>query len=96
MGLCAVLAAKQLGAERIIAMSRHETRQKLALEFGATDPVTERGDAGAARIKDMTGGPGAHSVIEAAGTQEACAFLETPDTPLEKFESDDVRSDGRS
>jgi threonine dehydrogenase-like Zn-dependent dehydrogenase len=71
VGLLAVLAAKQLGAERIIAMSRHETRQKLALEFGATDIVTERGDEGVARIKDMTGGYGAHSVIEAVGTQES-------------------------
>jgi threonine dehydrogenase-like Zn-dependent dehydrogenase len=71
VGLLAVLAAKQLGAERIIAMSRHEPRQKLALEFGATDIVTERGDAGVARIKEMTGGYGAHSVIEAVGTQES-------------------------
>src|SRR5438477_180836 len=66
-----VLAARQLGAERIIAMSRHEPRQKLALEFGATDIVTERGDKGVARIKEMTGGYGAHSVIEAVGTQES-------------------------
>jgi threonine dehydrogenase-like Zn-dependent dehydrogenase len=71
VGLCAVLAAKQLGAERIIAMSRHEARQKLALEFGATDLVTERGEEGVARIKDLTDGLGAHSVIEAVGTQEA-------------------------
>jgi len=71
VGLLAVLAARQLGAERVIAMSRHEPRQKLALEFGATDIVTERGDDGAARIKDMTGGYGAHSVIEAVGTQES-------------------------
>ncbi|MFN8475373.1 MAG: zinc-dependent alcohol dehydrogenase family protein [Anaerolineae bacterium] len=71
VGLCAVLAARQLGAERIIAMSRHESRQKLALEFGATDIVTERGDEGVARIKDMTNGLGAHSVVEAVGTQEA-------------------------
>src|ERR671929_415535 len=71
VGLCAVLAAKQLGAERIIAMSRHEDRQKLAEEFGATDIVTERGDAGVARIKDMTDGLGAHSVVEAVGTQES-------------------------
>src|ERR687884_430463 len=68
VGLCAVLAAKQMGAERIIAMSRHEDRQKLALEFGATDLVTERGDEGVARIKDLTDGLGAHSVIEAVGT----------------------------
>jgi threonine dehydrogenase-like Zn-dependent dehydrogenase len=71
VGLCAVLAARQMGAERIIAMSRHEDRQKLALEFGATDIVTERGDEGIAKIKDVTDGLGAHSVIEAVGTQES-------------------------
>lgn len=71
VGLLGVLAAKQLGAERIIAMSRHEARQKLALEFGATDIVTERGDEGVARIKELTNGLGAHSVIEAVGTQES-------------------------
>jgi threonine dehydrogenase-like Zn-dependent dehydrogenase len=71
VGLCAVLAAKQMGAERIIAMSRHETRQKLAFEFGATDIVTARSDEGVARIKDITDGLGAHSVIEAVGSQEA-------------------------
>ena len=66
-----MLAATQLGAERIIAMSRHEPRQKLALEFGATDIVTERGDDGVAAIKELTSGLGAHSVIEAVGTQES-------------------------
>ena len=71
VGLLAVLAARQLGAERIIAMSRHEPRQKLALDYGATDIVTERGDDGVARIKDLTDGLGAHSVIEAVGTQES-------------------------
>ena len=71
VGLMAVLAAKQLGAERIIAMSRHESRQKLAREFGATDIVEERGDDGVARITELTGGLGAHSVIEAVGTQES-------------------------
>jgi threonine dehydrogenase-like Zn-dependent dehydrogenase len=71
VGLLAVLAASQLGAERIIAMSRHEPRQQLAREFGATDIVTERGDDGVARIKELTGGLGAHSVIEAVGTQES-------------------------
>ena len=71
VGLLAVLAARQLGAERIIAMSRHEPRQDLALEFGATDIVTERGDDGVAAIKELTGGLGAHSVIEAVGTQES-------------------------
>jgi threonine dehydrogenase-like Zn-dependent dehydrogenase len=71
VGLLGVLSAKQMGAERIIVMSRHETRQKLALEFGATDIVTERGDEGVEKIKDMTDGLGAHSVIEAVGTQES-------------------------
>ena len=71
VGLLAVLAARQLGAGQIIAMSRHEPRQKLALEFGATDIVTERGDDGAAAIKELTSGLGAHSVIEAVGTQES-------------------------
>ncbi|OIJ96200.1 IMP dehydrogenase [Streptomyces sp. MUSC 14] len=71
VGLLAVLAAKQLGAERIIAMSRHEDRQRLALEFGATDIVTERGDAGVAQVKELTAGLGAHSVVEAVGTQES-------------------------
>ena len=71
VGLLAVLAAKQLGAERIIAMSRHEPRQRLAREFGATDIVTERGDEGVARIKELTDGLGAHSTVEAVGTQES-------------------------
>jgi threonine dehydrogenase-like Zn-dependent dehydrogenase len=71
VGLLAVLAAKQLGAERIIAMSRHEPRQKLALEFGATDVIEERGDEGAATIHELTNGLGAHSVIEAVGTRES-------------------------
>jgi threonine dehydrogenase-like Zn-dependent dehydrogenase len=71
VGLLGVLAAQQLGAERIIAMSRHESRQELALEFGATDIVTERGDEGVACVKELTGGLGAHSVIEAVGTQES-------------------------
>jgi threonine dehydrogenase-like Zn-dependent dehydrogenase len=71
VGLLGVLAAKVMGAERIILMSRHEDRQKLGIELGATDIVTERGDDGVARIKEMTGGLGAHSVIEAVGTQES-------------------------
>lgn len=71
VGLLGILAARQLGAERIIAMSRHADRQALATAFGATDIVEERGDAGVARIKELTGGLGAHSVIEAVGTQEA-------------------------
>jgi threonine dehydrogenase-like Zn-dependent dehydrogenase len=71
VGLLAVLAARQLGTERIIAMSRHEPRQKLAREFGATDIVEERGDEGVAKVKELTGGLGAHSVVEAVGTQES-------------------------
>ena len=64
-----MLSAKLMGAERIIAMSRHETRQKLAREFGATDIVVERGDEGVSRIKDMTNGIGADSVLECVGTE---------------------------
>ena len=71
VGLLAVLAARHLGAERIIAMSRHEPRQQLALEFGATDIVEERGADGVARVKELTNGLGPHSVIEAVGTQES-------------------------
>ncbi|MFC3996106.1 zinc-dependent alcohol dehydrogenase family protein [Nocardiopsis sediminis] len=71
VGLMAVLAAKQLGAERIIAMSRHPERQELARFYGATDIIEERGDAGVEKIKELTGGLGAHSVVEAVGTQEA-------------------------
>src|SRR6266566_3685169 len=71
VGLLGVLSAKQMGAGRIIAMSRHEQRQKLAREFGATDIVAERGEEGVQRIKDMTGGVGADSVLECVGTQES-------------------------
>jgi threonine dehydrogenase-like Zn-dependent dehydrogenase len=66
-----VLAAKQLGAERVIAMSRHESRQRLAREYGATDIIEERGEDGVAKIKELTNGLGAHSVVEAVGTQES-------------------------
>ncbi len=71
VGLLGVLAAKQMGAERIIAMSRHKTRQDLALEYGATDIVTERGDDGVATIKRLTGNVGADSVLECVGTNES-------------------------
>jgi threonine dehydrogenase-like Zn-dependent dehydrogenase len=71
VGLLGILAAHELGAERIIAMSRHDDRQALARDFGATDIVEERGADGVARIKELTNGLGAHSVIEAVGTQEA-------------------------
>ena len=71
VGLLGVLSAKQMGAARIIAMSRHESRQRLACEFGATDIVTERGDEGVASIKELTKGVGADSVLECVGTQES-------------------------
>jgi threonine dehydrogenase-like Zn-dependent dehydrogenase len=71
VGLLGIVAAKQMGAERIIAMSRHASRQKLARSFGATDIVTERGDEGVAMIEEMTGGVGADSVLECVGTQES-------------------------
>lgn len=71
VGLMAVLAAREMGAERIIAMSRHADRQALAQAYGATDIVAERGEEGIAAVKELTGGVGAHSVIEAVGTQEA-------------------------
>jgi threonine dehydrogenase-like Zn-dependent dehydrogenase len=71
VGLLGILSAKQMGAERIIAMSRHDARQRLASEFGATDIVTERGDEGAERIRELTGGLGADSVLECVGTQES-------------------------
>jgi len=71
VGLMGVLAAKQLGAERIIAMSRHKPRQELALEYGATHIVTERGDEGVAKILDLTNGTGADSVLECVGSQES-------------------------
>src|SRR5205085_2312328 len=71
VGLLGIVSAKQMGAERIIAMSRHEPRQKLAREFGATDVVSEREDEGVARIKAMTNGIGADSVLECVGTQQS-------------------------
>jgi threonine dehydrogenase-like Zn-dependent dehydrogenase len=71
VGLLGILAATRLGADRVIAMSRHADRQALAKRFGATDIVEERGDEGVAKIKELTGGFGAHSTIEAVGTQES-------------------------
>jgi threonine dehydrogenase-like Zn-dependent dehydrogenase len=71
VGLMGVLAAKQLGAKRIIAMSRHKPRQELALEYGATHIVTERGDDGVTKIRELTNGVGADSVLECVGTQES-------------------------
>ena len=71
VGLLAVLSAKQMGAKRIIAMSRHVARQKLAREFGATDIVSERGDDGITRVLELTKGIGADSVLECVGTQQS-------------------------
>src|SRR6478672_5435592 len=71
VGILAVLSAKQMGAERIIAMSRHEPRQKLAKEFGATDIISERGDAAVERVKELTDGVGVDSTLECVGTQES-------------------------
>jgi threonine dehydrogenase-like Zn-dependent dehydrogenase len=71
VGLCAVLAAAELGAERVITMSRHASRQQLATRFGATDIVAERGDDGVAKIMELTGGVGADAVCEAVGTAES-------------------------
>ena len=71
VGLCAVLASARLGAERIVAMSRHADRQALATRFGATDIVAERGDEGVQRIRDLTGGIGADAVLECVGTKES-------------------------
>jgi len=71
VGLLGILSAKQLGAEQIIALSRHEPRQQLAREFGATDIVAERGAEGVAAVRELTDGLGANSVIEAVGTQES-------------------------
>jgi hypothetical protein len=71
VGLCAVLAARRLGAERIIAMSRHADRQAVAQEFGATDIVAERGEEGVARVKELLGGIGADAALECVGTKES-------------------------
>lgn len=73
VGLCAVLAARRLGAERIIALSRHPSRQQLAGAFGATDTVAERGEEGIAKVKELTGGVGVDAAIECVGTNQAMA-----------------------
>ena len=73
VGLCGVLAARELGAERIVAMSRHESRQQIATAFGATDLVPERGEEGEQRILDLTDGVGADSVLECVGTNASMA-----------------------
>jgi threonine dehydrogenase-like Zn-dependent dehydrogenase len=71
VGLCGVIAAKRLGAEQIIIMGRHADRIELAREFGATDVVSERGEEAIERVKELTGGHGAHSVLECVGTGDA-------------------------
>lgn len=71
VGLCGVLAASVMGAEKVIAMSRHEARQKIATEFGATHIVAARGREGAAEVKEITGGVGADAVLECVGTDAA-------------------------
>lgn len=71
VGLCGVLAASVMGAERVIAMSRHEPRQQIAREFGATDVVAERGEEGEALVMEMTGGVGADAVLECVGNGPA-------------------------
>lgn len=71
VGLSAVIAAKLMGAGRIILMSRNESRSKLGIEFGATDIVTERDEAGIAKVRELTGGDGAARVLECVGTQSA-------------------------
>ena len=71
VGLCGVLAAAEMGAERVIAMSRHEQRQEIARQFGATHIVAERGKEGAERIKELTNGVGADAVLECVGTDSS-------------------------
>jgi threonine dehydrogenase-like Zn-dependent dehydrogenase len=71
VGLCGVLAASVLGAERVVAMSRHADRQRLAVAFGATDVVEARGEEGEAQVRDLTGGVGADAVLECVGTDQA-------------------------
>jgi threonine dehydrogenase-like Zn-dependent dehydrogenase len=73
VGLCAVLAAKRLGADRILLMGRHTDRTDLGKEFGATDVVAERGDEGIEKVRELTGGDGTHAVIECVGTEQSMA-----------------------
>ena len=73
VGLCGVIAAKRLGAEQIIILGRHEDRIALAREFGATDVVSERGEEAVERVRGLTGGFGAHSVLECVGYEQAVA-----------------------
>jgi threonine dehydrogenase-like Zn-dependent dehydrogenase len=81
VGLCAVLAASELGAERVIAMSRHQPRQQLAEEFGATEIVAERGDEGVARIRELTNSVGADAVLGAWALVTRCCKPCNPPDP---------------
>jgi threonine dehydrogenase-like Zn-dependent dehydrogenase len=71
VGLCGVIAARRLGAERIIILGRHPDRTALAREFGATDVVSERGDEAVERVRELTDGSGAHSVLECVGLEQS-------------------------
>src|SRR5438067_6746583 len=71
VGLCAVIAARRLGAERTIILGSHPDRIALAKAFGATDVVSERGEEAVARVRELTGGPGVHSVLACVGTDQA-------------------------
>ncbi|MBB5120268.1 IMP dehydrogenase [Streptomyces eurocidicus] len=71
VGLCAVLAARRLGAERVIVLGRHAARTRVARSFGATDVVAERGEAAVAAVRELTGGHGVHAVVEAVGTRQS-------------------------
>src|SRR3712207_5168379 len=81
VGLCGVIAAKRLGAEQIIIMGRHDDRIALAREFGATDVVRERGEEAVERVRELTGGSGAHSVLECVGYGQAVATANRTATP---------------
>ena len=80
VGLCAVIAAKRLGAEQVILMGRHTARTDLGRTFGATDVVAERGEEGVARVRDLTGGDGVGKIIEAVGTRRPCRPPSRPST----------------
>jgi threonine dehydrogenase-like Zn-dependent dehydrogenase len=71
VGLCGVIAAKRLGAEQIVIMGRHDDRIALARDFGATDVVSERGEAAVERVRELTSGAGVHAVLEAVGTEQS-------------------------
>ena len=71
VGLCGVIAARRLGAERIILLGRHADRIAVAREFGATDVVSERGDGAVERVRELSGGFGAHAVLECVGLEES-------------------------